>query len=103
MQIILPPYPTFVIEEMLIVEHNGQQFRWNVSPFSKTNFEAQIGMFQHINEWWALQTQEHQQKIYDTYTKIYNTFDEHADIETIGNYLQKGIAELIALDRKSVV
>ena len=97
MQIILPPYPTFVLDEHLIVEHNGQQFQWNVSPFSKTNFEAPIGMFQHINEWWALQTQEHQQKIYDTYTRIYNTFDEHADIETVGNYLQKGIADLIAL------
>ena len=54
MQIILPPYSTFVLDEHLVVEHNGQQFKWNVSPFSKTNFEAPIGMFQHINEWWAL-------------------------------------------------
>lgn len=97
MQIILPPYSTFVLDEHLVVEHNGQQFKWNVSPFSKTNFEAPIGMFQHINEWWALQTQERQQQIYDTYTKIYNTFDDHSDIEVIANHLQLGIAELIAL------
>ena len=95
MQIILPPYPTYVNDQEMYVEHKGQQLRWTTAPFSKMNFEDDRAMFKHINDFWAALPINRQDHIFEIYRKISDIFDSTDLIDEIDQLLSEQIEELM--------
>lgn len=75
MQIFLPPAATYVNEQLLYVEHNGQVIPWSTAAFSKRNFTEDRDLFKHINEYWASLSAQRQEEIFTIYIKINEVFD----------------------------
>ena len=83
MQIILPSYDALLLRKSIFIEHAGQQLEWSVAPFNSGNFERDVGMFHHINQWWARQTEHAQKEIFDIYVDIYNAFTTTLAVDTL--------------------
>lgn len=94
MQIILPPYPTYINEQEVYVEHNGHETRWTTAPFSKMNFEDDRAMFKHINLFWSTLPEARQQKIFNIYLRIADIFDSTDLNDNIDQLLSEQIEEL---------
>ena len=97
MQIILPPYPTYVNDQEMYVEHKSQDLRWTTAPFSKMNFENDRAMFKHINEFWASLPMERQDHIFSIYRNISDIFDSTDLIDEIDQLLSEQV-ELLMLE-----
>lgn len=95
MQIILPPYPTYVNDQEMIVEHKGQEIRWSTAPFSKMNFEDDRAMFKHINGFWASLDPNRQDHIFSIYRNISEVFDSTNLIEEIDQLLSEQVEALM--------
>lgn len=96
MQLILPPYPTYVNEQEVYIEHKGQRLHWTTSPFSKTNFVDDRAIFKHINEFWGSRPSEEQDQIFGIYQKIANIFDSTDLNEKIDQLLSEQLEDLMA-------
>ena len=96
MQIILPNYAIYAINQEVIVEHNGQEMKWTTSPFSKSNFEDDRAMFTHINEYWASLNKARQDKIFGIYLKIFDIFDSTDLLDEIDNLISEQVEQLFA-------
>ncbi len=94
MQLILPPYPTYAIEQEVYTEHNGQTVKWTTAPFSKMNFEEDRAMFKHINGYWASLPMSAQDRIFELYIAIANTFDTFSEDTDFDSELTELVAEL---------
>lgn len=94
MQLILPAYPTYAMEQEVYVEHNGHTVRWTTAPFSKMNFEEDRAMFKHINQFWASLPPERQDTIFNIYLKIAEIFDSTDLLEEIDQLLSEQLEEL---------
>lgn len=95
MQIILPPYPTYVTEQEVYVEHKGQQLNWTTAPFSKMNFEEDRAMFKHINGFWANLSETRQDHIFSIYRTIASIFDSTNLSGDIDQLLSEQVEELM--------
>ena len=96
MQIILPNYAIYAINQEVIIEHNGQEMKWTTSPFSKSNFEDDRAMFTHINEYWASLNKARQDKIFGIYLKIFDIFDSTDLLDEIDNLISEQVEQLFA-------
>lgn len=63
----------------MLLEHNEQSLIFDLSVFNKNHITVVNDITEHINAYWASLAAYKQEKIYETYVKIRNTFEDIYD------------------------
>lgn len=77
------------------IHHGDGQISFSVAMDRRNLFPSDYDVFSHINAYWADQTQDVQQRIYDIYEQIFHAFDSFYNMQDLKTYLQDKIEELM--------
>lgn len=81
----------------VIIEHLGQTLSFSISFYRRTVFSGDMDVFSQINDYWADQTPEVQQTIFNIYRNILNSFDDIGYTkQTLREFLQEQVKELLS-------
>ena len=79
----------------VIVSHKDRSIDFSVSTYSKIIF-SKFDIFEQINLYWKTLSEDHQQRIFDIYQKIYNDFtDIVINNHSLFNILASSVSELM--------
>lgn len=84
------------IAPTVIVSHLDKTLTFSISCYRRNRFTADFNVFSQINQYWADQPPEIQQKIFDIYTQIFNAFDDVYTKQSFKEYLQEKVIELLS-------
>lgn len=76
------------------LEHRGAVLEWNIALFDKASFNGEFDIFEQINGYWDHLGMETQDKIFDVYQRIKDTFDSVWENNELTRQLYKLIKEL---------
>lgn len=81
------------------VSHNGETLLFSAAPFGRTSFSPDWDVFDHINKYWATQTQEVQDKIFGIYRDVAEIFsasmNQPQERSQMTSQLNKKVIELM--------
>lgn len=86
-----------VTTPIVIIEHKGVSLEFVVSVFGRTNFQKDICVFHHIDEYWASLPEAHQDAIFAIYKDIHDMFDKFFNNDELFKYLSNRTVELLNL------
>lgn len=78
------------------VEHNGQQLVFSISLYRRTVFSGEFDIFAQINDYWADQSEQVQQAIFDIYCRVSELFDIVHSKQELRTELQEQIRQLLS-------
>jgi hypothetical protein len=78
----------------VILEHNGEHVLWNIALFDKMSFSGGFDIFEQINGYWGHLPKANQDKIFDIYKRIKDTFDSVWDTSELTRQLYVLVKEL---------
>lgn len=79
-----------------IMTHGDVEIPWDASVIEKTSFTGKFDIFEQLNGYWASQPKAKQDKIFDTYIRIKETFGSVWEHEQLTQRLYDLIAELLS-------
>lgn len=92
------------ITPTVTVEHNGQHLTFSISFYRRTIFDKGFPVFSQINAYWADQTPQVQQAIFDIYHRIHESFNDiGVGKEALQAYLQNQIIDLFSYHNLELV
>lgn len=78
------------------LDHGGEEIAFSISVFSRKNFQGEnAGTFDHINDYWAQLTEEHQKRIFEVYKAIEYGIDNIYNQKDLTDHLTDRVTELI--------
>lgn len=80
----------------IIISHNQQQLYFSANVFTRKAF-ATLDVYDHINRYWASQTKEFNDRIFEIYKEVDRGFSEIFDTAERYQHLQKCIKQLFEL------
>lgn len=85
------------LPSMARLEHNDEIIHWNVGLFDKMSYNdngPDFDMFDHINSYWQSLPVPEQDKIFDVYKRIKDTFESVWDADVLTKDLYSLVSEL---------
>lgn len=79
------------------VEHKGETVSFIFSTFKKENFVDNNEVFLHINNYWKIQKEEKQSKIFQIYKEVEDCFDDILNKDSLTDRLKDLVKELFDL------
>lgn len=75
-------------------EHKGRKLNWSASEFGRKYFEPEMGIFDHINNYFATLSEQQQDNIWHAYFMIYETLNNVSDATILTIQLTEYVTEL---------
>lgn len=82
-------------QEIISLTHRGQELHWQ--PIERTSVEEGMDVFEQINAFWATQSPEWQDKVFQVYLRIHQVLVDGGEVQTITRHLIKPVTHLLDL------
>lgn len=84
------------IAPTVIIQHKDKILTFSISFYRRNVFDGEFDIFSQINAYWADQTEEVQQAIFDIYSRIFHAFEEAYLKGPLRDYLQEQVQQLLS-------